>query len=625
MVSLVVRWRDALRARTADDPAEACVLSWLRTIVLEDDVFLLDTPRWPRGTYRFATPSLPSSRPEPVPDPLAGSRARFIVRARGHADRDPGWRSILSLRTLVVMERDAPHGRERPLRLGLDAEEGLRMLRRARHAAERFLADGERDFRSIRAGDPPRLAQRSQVAVALWTRGRLRGSIITSSGPALRAVGQAAVSACQDDRFPRVSASDLAESVFQIGLLHAPRVPLSGLEIEAHRAYPDKALFVSDGPRSGAYLPEVFNVLPRRTAHLRSLADSLALEKVGLARIGPATRFEVCEVTEAVESADRSRALRLDGPVARWEGDAETSKLRDRAMDAGKAACGWLAAIQAEDGSLPLFVRPSTGEGQGVDFVRSAMTAEALAAFGAACRHPPAVECAQRLLAWLDRARPGWTRDRGLALPATVYRGKAALLLGDEAAVRAAAKSALDLLDGPDPGPLVLAQAASFLDRASGSHPAAAHRCSALRSALAERFERAIASGEEVSLAEWAELGAAFPASSRTATLVCEWLRSRQLPSGAFPESTTSDLVYSRGTGKVFEVLALRPDESPDALGRCLVWLLSMQYREDSAFFVPHENWPRVLGGFRHDPHGTDAWIDAAGHFLLGLVRLATR
>jgi AMMECR1 domain-containing protein len=625
MVSLVARWRDALRPRAADDPAETCVLSWLRTIVLEDDVFLLDTPRWPRGAYRFAAPSLPSSRPEPVPEPRAGSRARFVVRARGHAVPEPGWRSILRHRTLVVMERDAPHGPDRPLRLGFDTEEGLRLLERARQAAQHFLEEGERAVPGLRAGDPPRLAQRGQVAVSLWTRGRLRGSVITSPGPALRAVGQAAISACRDDRFPRVSAPDLAETVFQVGFLHAPRVPLAPREIASDRAYPDKALFVSDGPRSGAYLPEVFNVLPRRTAHLRSLADSLAMEKVGLAQIGPATRFEVCEVTEVVESADRTRALHLDGPVARWDGCTESSKLRDRAKDAGMAACGWLATIQAEDGSLPLLVHPSTGTGEGVDFVRSAMTAEALAAFGAAVGHRPAVESARRILGWLDRAQPRWARDRAVALPATIYRGKAALVLGDDAVVRSATQTALDLLEGPDPGPLVLAHAVSFLDRASARHPGAAPRCDALRSVLAERFERATASAEALLLAEWAELGAAFPASSKTATLVCEWMRRQQLPSGAFPESTISDFVYSRGTGKIFEVLALRPDESPDALDRCLVWLLSMQYREDSAFFVPHENWPRVLGGLRHDAHGTDAWIDAAGHFLLGLARVASR
>ncbi len=621
-------------------------------IALEHDVLYLDTPRWPaaslggawlgrqRGYFRFGAPSLPSARPEPVTDPDARSRVRFVVRARPYlaprssrmgsravddlptSGREPGWRSILNLRDLIVIERDAPHGAERPLRLGLGVEEAARLLAQARMSAERFLAAAGGDMRPLPSmGDPPRLGQRSTVAVALWTRGRLRGSVISAPGPALRTVGQAAISACQDVRFPRLSTSDLAETTFQVGLLHAPRAPLSRREIDTCNAYPDKAMFVSDGTRSGAYLPEAFNVFSQRMVRLKAVAESLARDKAALPSLGPSARVEVNEVTEVIESADRSRALRLDGPVACWEDTA----VREHARTAGQAACGWLAAIQAEDGSLPLFVRPSTGQGENTDVVRCAMTAEALAAFGIAGALERAVDSARRVLAWLDRSRPEWLQKRAVALPTAIYRGKAAAWLGDDTALLAMAKSVLELLQGPDPGPLVLAHAASFLDGAAARHAPAARKCESLRRELAERFARATAGEDPVALAEWAELAAAFPGDSKIAREVRAWLRGWQLPSGAFPETTASDFVYSRGTGKVFEVLALRPAESPEALDRALAWLLSMQYRPDAAFFVPHEHWGRVLGGLRHDYYGPDAWIDAAGHFLLGLARLLGR
>jgi hypothetical protein len=654
-LELTARWREKVRARTDEGAALAAVLSWIRTIALEDDVLYLDAPRWPHvplvpfagtwlgrrsGYFRFGVPSLPSAHLEPVTAADALARVRFVVRARAQdaarpcrgrwADAEdalptggwePGWRSILNLRDLVVIERDAPHGIERPLRLGLGTEEGSRVLMHARKSAERFLGGSGHDASVQRSGEHTRLAQRTAVAVALWTRGRLRGSVITSPGPALRTVGQAVVSAYQDARFPRLSAADLDETIFQVGFLHAPRVPLSRHEIETRDAYPDKALFLSDGTRSGAYMPEAFNVFPRRTVRLQSLTESLARDKMGLQTFGPSARIEVCEVTEVIESADRSRALRLDGPVACLDDPSP----RSRAQAAGQAACAWLAAIQGEDGSLPLFVRPSTGKGEGVDVVRSAMTAEALAAFGVAYGLESAVESARRVLAWLDRSRAEWIQKRAVALPTTIYRGKAALHLGDDGALEAAARSAVEQLEGPDPGPLVLAHAASFLDGASARHPPAARKCESLRFELVERFTRATASDSAVSLAEWAELGAAFPVRSTTSREVCDWLRGWQLASGAFPETTMSDFVYSRGTGKVFEVLALRPTESPGPLDRALGWLLSMQYRPDSAFFVPHEHWRRVLGGLRHDPYGPDAWIDAAGHFLLGLARLRER
>jgi hypothetical protein len=638
---IAARWREKVRAPGGDGAALASVLSWLRTIALEDDVLYLDTLRWPeaslgramlgrrRGYFRFALPSLPSARPEPVSDPYARARVRFIVRARtrggGSGDADdlptegcePGWRSILDLRDLVVIERDAPHGGEKPLRLGLSAEEGARVLGQARTAAEIFMTGGRLNTLALRA-EHPRFAQCSAVAVALWTRGRLRGSVIAPPGPVCRTIGQAALAACQDARFPRPSAADMKETVFQVGFLHAPRVPLSWHEIETCDAYPDKALLLSDGTRAGAYMPEAFNVFPRRIVRLKALTDSLARDKVGLASLGPSARVDVSEVTEVIESADRRRALRLAGPVACLDATAP----RDHARAAGQAACRWLAAIQGEDGALPLFVRPSTGKGEGRDVVRSAMTAEALAAFGVAYGFESAVDSARRALAWLDRLRSEWMQKGAMGLPTTIYQGKAAAWLGEDVALEAAARSVLEQLEQTDPGPLVLAHAASFLDRAGARHPHASRRCESLRRELAERFARATVGEEPVSLAEWAELVASFPLDAKPSRDVRDWLRGQQLSSGAFPESTTSDFVYSRGTGKIFEVLALRPNEAPEALDRALGWLLSMQYRPDSAFFVPHEHWGRVLGGLRHDPYGPDAWIDAAGHFLLGLARL---
>jgi AMMECR1 domain-containing protein len=630
-------WSHKLRARTRGQSALPSVLAWIRTIALEDDVihWSCDDPlrryalaplagSWllrQEGHFHFRFPSLPTARPQPITDPDAATRARFKVRVGApSAEVEPGWRPVLKLRDLLVIERDAPHGRERPLRLGVDAEEGSWMLAQARRSAERFLA-GESDGPGVSAIEHPRLAQRSSVAVALWTRGRMRGSVITSPGPALQKVAQASVAACQDARFPRLSAADLAETVFQVGLLHAPRVPLSREEIGASHAYPDKALFASEASHSGAYMPEVFNVFPRRIARLKALAESLARDKVGLPGLGPNTRIEVNEVTEVADSADRSRAVALDGPVARWD---ETA-VRSHVQAAGRAACDWIGAILGADGSLPLFVRPSTGQGEGVDILRSGMTAQALAAFGIAFGLESAAENARRVLAWLDRSRATWVPKRGLALPATIYLGKAAAYLGDDTTLDAATRTVLDRLEGPDPGPLVLAEAASFLALVSARDPRAGDRCESLRRELLERFTRARASDDPVNLAEWAELGAAFPVGSRASRDVMGWLRGQQLPSGAFPETTSTDFVYSRGTGKVFEVLALDPTESPGAIDRAMKWLLSMQYREDSVFFVPCEHRRRVVGGLRHDYYGPDAWIDAAGHFLLGLARLGSR
>jgi AMMECR1 domain-containing protein len=603
------------------------VLSFLRTIALEEDFFFLDTPTR-KGVHHFPFPSLPSARPVRVACATDDARVRFVVRAfppreklrrrdlaRGidgpNVDAPP-WRAIVRLRGLLVSERDAPHGRGRPLRLGLDAEEGWVLLCAARGAAESFLeGQGEATAIAWRPEDPPRLSQRSAVAVAIWTRGRLRGSVVSPPGPALRTVRQAAAWACQDARFERLTFAELTDTVFQVGLVHAPSVPLSHREIAAGDAYPDKALFLSEGTRSGVYMPEIHNLEPHRK--LLTLVASLAREKAGLEGFGAATSVEVNAVTDFVESADRSSAVRLDGPVACLAPEPATL-WREGAREAGVAAARWLETIQREDGSLPLRVKPAAGDREATDPVRIALTAWGLVAFGNAIGLDAAARTAARASAWLDRARATW-KNGPHALLTTCYRGQAAWAVGDEPTFERAVVEVLDGLDSGPRGSLDLANAASFLRLASARDARAKGSWERLRVELEERFRSAIDGNGPVSLAEWAEIGVWSPE-------VATWARAQQLPSGAFPDSTRSDFAYTRGTGKIFEVLAVRPAESTRAIERSVAWLRAMQYRADSVFFVPEEHRARTLGGFRHDAYDTRAWIDAAGHFLIGLARL---
>jgi AMMECR1 domain-containing protein len=623
-------WGDA-RELWAEDAALARVLAFLRAISLEGDAFFLETSDH-RGYLHFPFPSPPHSRGTRLADPVDPTRVRFVVRARGQRmlwrafgggkqDLGPdvkaaGWRTILSLRDLTVFERDTPHGKHRPLRLGVSEAEGWTALLHARRSVEANKAVPVPTL----APEVLRLGDRSAMAVALWTRGRLRGSAVCPPAPVLRATGQAASWACKDVRFAPLSAEDLAQTIVQVTFIHAPNVPLSMHEIATSDAYPDKAAFVSQGTRSGVYLPEIFNIRSHRT--LRALTDSLAREKAGLNGFGRDASFEVAEVSEFIESADRTRAVRLEGPVA-VASESESNGKEQRRM-VGRAAAAWLAAIQSDDGAFPRRVHPLSGKADGVDAPRIALTALALAAFGTATGESSAIEAARRGNAWVDRREPQ-NEPLSHVLLTACYRGKAALCLGDDRAVEAAIARALErLASGACTETLVLAHAASFF-RAVPNHRDASRRGEALERELEARFSRARRDAAPLSLAEWAELVLAFPPDSRASREVAEWLVSRQLQGGAFPSSTASDFVYSRGTGKVFEVLASRPRDSQDALERSFAWLASMQYRPDSMFFVPDEHRARVLGGLRHDAFDTTAWIDAAGHLLLGLARLETR
>jgi AMMECR1 domain-containing protein len=614
LASRLARIARGPRESSRRDPALERVLSWIRTIALEDDVFFLAT-REKEGHYNYPFPSYPSDRPVPLRGAVAPERVRFAIHTHGVAPRveGDGWRVVIAVRDITVHERDAPHGRDRPLRLGLSEAEAQAVLTYARQCVEATVSGGETAKAPPPSGELSRLARRAEIGIALWTRGSLRGSVIWPANPVMRATQLAAEWACKDARFAPLSASDLEHTRIQVSFIHEPRVPITTREIESCDVYADKAAFVSKGKHLGVYLPEILNVHPRRT--LRSFADSLAREKAGLPGFDAETAFEVSSVSEYIDSADRSRALSLVGPMP---GAGSVSSEVRRAS--GALAAAWLARIQRGDGALPLRVHPLTGMAEGLDVPRMAFVAHALAAFGVATGVASAVETARQVNAWLDRTREGAKLPPSSALLTACYRGKSALTLGDDAAVEAATLEALARIESAPREPLVLAHAASFFSSLRG-HSEATRRGAALRAELEERFHRARRAGEPMSLAEWAELAVAFPTDSPIAGELVDWLTSAQLASGAFPDSTASDFAYTRGTGKVFEVLALSPGPSRAALDRALAWLVTMQYTDDSMFFVPEEHRARVLGGLRHDAFDMRAWIDAVGHVLLGLAR----
>ena len=144
-----------------------------------------------------------------------------------------------------------------------------------------------------------------------------------------------------------------------------------------------------------------------------------------------------------------------------------------------------------------------------------------------------------------------------------------------------------------------------------------------------------------MNLVVWAELVNVFlGVDEEFSDSVAVWLKKHQLPNGAFPESThsassgqaESDFVYTptpnlvwgytRGTGKIFEVLALAPEKNKAAIANVLQWLFSMQYDGENTFFIADTIRPMIVGGFRHDYLNQELWIDSAAHVILGGTRL---
>ncbi len=98
------------------------------------------------------------------------------------------------------------------------------------------------------------------------------------------------------------------------------------------------------------------------------------------------------------------------------------------------------------------------------------------------------------------------------------------------------------------------------------------------------------------------------------------WFIEQQFRDGSFPAYLGSSFSHTRGTGKIFEALALLADKGP-AL-RAGGWLAQMQYNEQNLFFVPPHFRQKLVGGLRHDYANPQAWIDSAAHFLIGTARI---
>ncbi|MBU4142674.1 hypothetical protein KJ590_01590, partial [Patescibacteria group bacterium] len=125
----------------------------------------------------------------------------------------------------------------------------------------------------------------------------------------------------------------------------------------------------------------------------------------------------------------------------------------------------------------------------------------------------------------------------------------------------------------------------------------------------------------------------------QAARKVIDWLLGYQLDDGSFRATNDSDsnFVYTRGTAKIAEVLAeifileKQIDGTLDlayyknCLEKAFDWLKMMQYSFENSYFIPKKNLNLIIGGFRHDYFNQEAWIDSAGHFLLGASRLLKR
>ncbi len=488
----------------------------------------------------------------------------------------------------------------------------------------------EAEVNTIAFSDADRLVT---LSVAFWIRGALRGCMVVHHRPLKEALRKAALQAARDPRFKPVRKEELAEARIEITLLSLSKViPLYQLR-QQKEIDPEKGYRFSYQNRQGWLLPEVFNCI--RFRGMEDFLKTLITEKAGLRidkRCLSQGKIEIFEVDDFIESEDLDQIRSLAGPVVRSDRrytSFDERFIRDFEVFLHRAA-QQLLTIQEGDGNIPPIVDPLSGKIQQIDWVRLACVTTALSVFGKVTENEQynvAAEKAGRYIFKYGYNHPSLTLyTRTLC---RVYYAEYLFVVGRIDEAKSIVWEVLKQIDLVRFEPIFLLKTVSLL--LLFEEQDFFKKSEAIFDSVWNDFVQK-KNQNHVELARFPELiVVADTLFTRThenryqekSIQVTEWLMDLQHSGGSFPSVTGGvDFAYTRGTGKIFEVLALDPKGNQESILRTFGWLQDMQYTRENTFFVKPGNREKILGGFRHDVSNQEVWIDASAHVLIGGARL---
>jgi len=543
------------------------------------------------------------------------------------------WHPIFSSRDIEIWENKNLH-ETAPLHFGLNGEEKKNALAIARQAATRFLEKTKLDLEAERVEDTnPRFREDATICVALWIDGKIRGSQIERNVPLHSAIEWGGVRACRDSRFRPVIREELEKARIEITIMSDLKIPLTKRTREEDSIDPTAGYCIEKGDKIGWYVPEVFNAVRFRTLH--ELINKLATTKAG---IPPETGvIATFKVEDFIEAGDGKRYLEMDGPVARQASlDDEIGKnnARDILVSIGTKAASQLLAIQEQDGNIPPIFNPLTGEKKQIGWTQLCCALWGLALFGKTIGKKDFLASAEKGFAYVSAfiyEHP--TLSLNTRVASLIYFGRLAKVLDKKEDLKKITASILEYIEKlTSYEPILYANIASFLVEQGANDSNMINKAINFAERVETDYLQQKKSEHPFQLARYPELAMAFLyIVERTgkglyiekAKSIFAWLAEQQLENGAFPIGTFGPPApYSRGTGKIFEVLSVRYEEHKDVILKALSWLSSMQYDEDSLFFVRPELRNMVKGGLRHDYLNQEVWIDGTAHVLIGISRI---
>jgi AMMECR1 domain-containing protein len=472
------------------------------------------------------------------------------------------------------------------------------------------------------------------VSVSLWVNGVLRGCSSPKKQPLGIALEEAAFDAMWDIHFKPVAKEEFLNMRIEVTLLAFFRTVSVRMLKESAEFDLTMGYRLSYKTHVGWFLPNIFNTI--RFRELDNFLETLIEREAGLKKefLSKST-ITVFRVDNFIETEKKDQILLLSGPLVQNTKkyiEFDLDFLRDLEMVLHRAA-RHLLKIQESDGNIPAVTDPLLGRGRSVDWIRLSFVVKSLAFFGQVVGETKYLLAAEKAREYIRKY--GYDHlfiskyDRTLC---HVYYAEYLLVIGMVDEAKKISLEVADQLDIAFSDPILLLQTASlllsfeeekFLQRAKVIFESVWLLWNRLFQQKKKgfgielvRFSEGIAVAEEL----FCITGDALYQERSERMRV--WLVDQQFSDGSFPIMTGSNLAYTRGTGKIFEVLTLKSEKNQKSILGAFTWLKKMQYTEENLYFVQKNYQEKFLGGFRHDVYNQESWIDATGHVLFGGARL---
>lgn len=533
-----------------------------------------------------------------------------------------GWYPLFRSSLLEVWEKKTRHSSSiLPLRFGLSFKEKLFVTK----AVRQMLADifNGRDPVSPNLG--ARFKEKQTLDIAVWVDGHLRASMIEVGKSCRVALLEASRRVPHDARFESLlTKEELPRARIEITFMSSLEIPLNHGAFAQNVIDPTLGYVVRSHGRTGWYLPEVHNAV--QFQNLRVMTSSLAQTKAKIESRSLRPRdYQIFSVFDWIETD--AGILSLSGPTpAGREGILSQKDI----LSLGERAVRQFEYLQNTYPIIPTKMHHRTGAIKEIDWIRLACAAHALFSFGWASQNEKAIGIARAITQGIDNSE---NQEGGLFQKnrsSSVYRLRSHFFLGEKLSLETLMRVERELRE-KKLDTISHLQYLSLLLEASQAHISdgmkfVSEEARRMYYLWVERRDL-----KTTQLAHFPELYVILIILFKE-TLADEWQEkciemehwyaAQQLTDGSFPIAPGKLFSYTRGTGKILEVLACRPKENSRVLERGLRWIETMQYTIENSFFIPIENREFFLGGFRHDAFNPEAWIDASAHMLLCIARL---